>query len=109
MAIVSDRPSTSADSQPAPDMAPHAIPFRTELSLAPLITFWTQTSAYSEFGRGPLPGIVREKVKQAPELARVIEDLSVIGQHKALVELMMNEMFPKALWEQEYGAALYPF
>jgi len=90
-------------------MVPHAIPFRTELSLAPLITFWTQTSAYSEFGRGPLPGIVREKVKQAPELTRVIEDLAVIGQHKALVDLMMTAMFPPAFWEQEYGAALFPF
>ena len=93
MAIVSDSTSTSADSQPAPAAVPRAIPFRTELSLAPLITFWTQTSTYSEFGRGPLPGIVREKVKHAPELTRVIEDLSVIGQHKALVDLMMTAMF----------------
>jgi len=42
-----------------------ALPFRSELSLAPLINFWTQASAYSEFGRGPLPGIIREKVREA--------------------------------------------
>ena len=95
--------------QPAPPAALRGFPFRCELSLAPLITFWTQTSAYSEFGRGPLPGIVREKVKHAPELTRVIEDLSVIAQHKALVDLMMTAMFPPAFWEQEYGAALFPF
>ena len=35
---------------------PAAFPFRCELSLAPLITFWTQLSAYHEFGRGPIPG-----------------------------------------------------
>src|SRR5215475_10020509 len=109
MAIVSDGISTSADSQTAPPAASRGFPFRCELSLAPLITFWTQTSAYSEFGRGPLPGIVREKVKHAPELTRVIEDLSVIAQHKALVDLMMTAMFPPAFWEQEYGAALFPF
>ena len=101
--------STSADPQPAPAADPRAFPFRCELSLAPLITFWTQTSAYQEFGRGPLPGIVREKVRQAPGLAGVIEDLSIIGQHKELVDLMMTAMFPPAFWEQEYGAALFPF
>ena len=85
------------------------LPFRCELSLAPLITFWTQTSAYHEFGRGPLPGIVREKVRHAPELAGAIEDLSIIAKHQELVDLMMSAMFPPAFWEQEYGAALFPF
>jgi len=56
-------------------MDPAAFPFRCELSLAPLITFWTQLSAYHEFGRGPIPGIVREKAREAPELAGLIEDL----------------------------------
>ena len=75
----------------------------------PLISFWTQVSAYSEFGRGPLPGIIREKVRQAPELSAVIDDVSVIGKHRELVDLMMSAMFPPAFWEQEYGAALFPF
>jgi GAF domain-containing protein len=86
-----------------------AFPFRCELSLAPLITFWTQLSAYHEFGRGPIPGIVREKAREAPELAGLIEDLSVIDKHRAFVDLMMTAMFPPAFWEQEYGAALFPF
>ena len=86
-----------------------AFPFRCELSLAPLISFWTQTSAYHEFGRGPMPGIVREKAREAPELAGLIEDLSVIDKHRAFVDLMMTAMFPPAFWEQEYGAALFPF
>src|SRR3989442_3803473 len=86
-----------------------ALPFRTELSLAPLIRFWTQLSAYSELGRGPLPGIVRERIKQAPELSAVIDDVSVIAKHRQLVDLMMSPMSPPAFWEQEYGAALFPF
>jgi len=102
--------SRPEDAQAALAADPKApLPFRCELSLAPLISFWTQTSAYSEFGRGPLPGIVREKVKQTPELTGVIEDLSVIDKHKQLVDLMMTAMFPPAFWEQEYGAALFPF
>jgi hypothetical protein len=88
---------------------PAAFPFRCELSLAPLITFWTQLSAYHEFGRGPIPGIVREKAREAPELAGLIEDLSIVEKHRAFVDLMMTAMFPPAFWEQEYGAALYPF
>ncbi len=89
-----------------PDEA--AFPFRCELSLAPLITFWTQLSAYHEFGRGPIPGLVREKAREAPELAGVIDDLSVIGKHQTFVDLMMTALFPPAFWEQEYGAALFP-
>jgi hypothetical protein len=46
-----------------------------------LITFWTQLSAHHEFGRGPIPGLVREKARAAPELAEVIDDLSVIEKH----------------------------
>jgi len=90
-------------------MDPAAFPFRCELSLAPLITFWTQLSAYHEFGRGPIPGIVREKAREAPELAGLIEDVSVVEKHRAFVDLMMTAMFPPAFWEQEYGAALFPF
>jgi hypothetical protein len=87
---------------------PEAFPFRCELSLGPLITFWTQLSAYHEFGRGPIPGLVREKAREAPELAGAIDDLSVLGRHRTFVDLMMTALFPPAFWEQEYGAALFP-
>ena len=74
-----------------------------------MITFWTQLSAYHEFGRGPIPGLVREKARDAPELAAVIDDLSLIEKHRPFVDLMMSALFPPAFWEQEYGAALFPF
>jgi GAF domain-containing protein len=109
MATVGSLMSGSAAVRAATDAGPGAFPFRCELSLAPLITFWTQLSAYHEFGRGPIPGIVREKAREAPELAEVIEDLSVIEKHRAFVDLMMTALFPPAFWEQEYGAALFPF
>ena len=98
--------TAAAPDAAGPDAA--AFPFRCELSLAPLITFWTQLSAYHEFGRGPIPGLVREKAREAPELAGVIDDLSVIGTHQTFVDLMMTALFPPAFWEQEYGAALFP-
>src|SRR5215471_990683 len=101
--------SPSVDVGARPGEHSTALPFRTELSLAPLVRFWTQLSAYSELGRGPLPGIIRERIKQAPELSAVIDDVSVIAKHQQLVDLMMSAMFPPAFWEQEYGAALFPF
>jgi hypothetical protein len=105
---VRDHLSRSSDLEPAPGADSKPFPFRCELSLQPLITFWTQASAYHEFGRGPLPGIIREKVRHAVGLAGVIDDLSLIERHKELVDLMMTAMFPPALWEQEYAAALLP-
>jgi hypothetical protein len=56
-----------------------------------------------------VPGLVREKAREAPALARVIDDLSLIEEHQALVDLMMTALFPPAFWEREYGAALFPF
>src|SRR5215468_6658919 len=101
--------SPSVDVGARLDAHPTALPFRTELSLAPLVRFWTQLSAYSELGRGPLPEIIRERIKQAPELSAVIDDVSVIAKHQQIVDLMMTAMFPPGFWQQEYGAALYPF
>src|SRR5262250_3618976 len=109
MATVGRSRSESAAGRAATPADPAAFPFRCELSLAPLITFWTQLSAYHEFGRGPIPGIVRQKAREAPELAGLIEDLSVVDKHRAFVDLMMTAMFPPGFWQQEYGAALFPF
>ncbi len=108
MAMVSSAMSGTAAVRDVAGTDASAFPFRCELSLAPLITFWTQLSAYHEFGRGPIPGLVREKAREAPELAGVIDDLSVIGKHQTFVDLMMTALFPPAFWEQEYGAALFP-
>ena len=67
---------------------PAAFPFRCELSLAPLSTFWTQLSAYHELGRGPIPGLVLEKARAAPELAEVIAALSVIEKHRGVAVIV---------------------
>ncbi len=84
-------------------------PFRTELSLAPLLAFWS-----SEFGnvlspKGRFAGIVREEAEKAPELFSPITDLSVIARYRELVDVLMAAVFPPASFEQEFGAALIPF
>src|SRR5258705_8620465 len=89
-----------------PDAA--AFPFRCELSLAPLITFWTQLSAYHEFGRGPIPGLVRAKAREAPELAGVSHHLSGVGKPQTIVGLSVCRLFPPPFCGHEYAAALFP-
>src|SRR5216683_2432084 len=110
MAMVSSAMSGTAAVRDVAGTDASAFPFRCELSLAPLITFWTQLSAYHEFGRGPIPGLVREKAREAPELAGVIDDLSVIGKHQTFVDPMMAA---ERLWlayelilERVYGVEL---
>jgi hypothetical protein len=53
-----------------------------------LITFWTQLSAYHEFGRGPIPDLVREKARAALELAEVIDDLLVIEKYRGVAAIV---------------------
>jgi hypothetical protein len=83
-------------------------PFRCELSLAPLIAFWTR-AAGEPSAKGTLARIVGEQVQRSPELLGTIEDTAVIERHRELVDVLMSAVFPSASWEQEYGAALVPF
>jgi len=112
MASLSQTPqSRSADVQTGleADAIPKGFPFRTELSLAPLLSFWS-----TEFGnvlspKGRFAGIVREEAEKAPELFSPITDLSVIARYRELVDVLMAGVFPPASFEQEFGAALIPF
>ena len=60
-----------------------------------MIPFRTQVSAYHESGRGPIPGLVRENARAAPELAELIDDLSVIEKHR--VGMYMHLHHPLAV------------
>jgi len=85
-----------------------AFPFRTEISLKPLIDFWTR-AADAETAKGALARIVAEEIKKAPELLGTITSSSVIAQHQDLLDVLMTAVFPPALWEQSYGAVMPPF
>ena len=86
-----------------------AIPFRTELSLEPLVRFWTSSATDDCATIGTVARLIREKLEKAPELTRAIDDLAVIDRHEDLVDVLMSAVFAPASWEQEYGAALVPF
>ena len=98
-----------ADIQTALRTQASEFPFRCELSLEPLIAFWTETMAAEGPAKAALARIVADELRRAPELSGTITDVSVIERHRDLVDILMAAVFPRANWEQEYGAAMFPF
>ena len=80
---------------------PRGFPFRSELSLAPLVAFWTRSNTFAP--------IVREEVARTPELGGAITDTAVIARHRKLVDVLMAAIFPPAFFDETFGAALVPF
>lgn len=101
--------SRSADLQAALRAGGKPFPFRTELSLAPLLNFWAQAFGDDTSPKGAFARMVREEAEKAPELCCPITDLSVITRHRNLVDVLMAAVFPPAFFEQEFSAALVPF
>ncbi len=99
----------SSDLQSAITSSAAAFPFSSELSLAPLINFWTKGVGPEQSVRGALARMVEAELRKAPELFEPIQDLSLIARHRELVDVLMAMVFPPVFWQQEYGAALIPF
>lgn len=80
------------DLQPA--LAGADFPFRSEISLRPLIDFWTR-AADGGSAKGALARMVADEVKKAPEL-QGRTSCSAIAQHKELLDVLMTAVFPTA-------------
>ncbi|MDP3768116.1 MAG: GAF domain-containing protein, partial [Dehalococcoidia bacterium] len=100
--------SDSSDLQSAFRAEPSGFPFRCELSLAPLIAFWTRP-ANEGSALGVLAQMVGDDILKASGLLGTITDASVIAEHREIVDVLMAAVFPPASWEQDYGAATIPF
>ncbi|MBI3107189.1 MAG: hypothetical protein HYY95_16760, partial [Candidatus Rokubacteria bacterium] len=100
--------AASADPPSAPCAEPSEFPFRCELSLAPLIAFWTR-SGNEGSALGVLAQMVGDEILKASELLGTFPDASVIAKHREIVDVLMAAVFPPASWEQDYGAATTPF
>jgi hypothetical protein len=80
-------------------------PFRCEFSLRELARYWERRAeAGDSVGR-----LIVERLATAPELLGPIEDRAPLDRHRDLVDLMMLAVFPPALQEEAFGAALVPF
>jgi GAF domain len=99
----------SADLQSALKTDPDSFPFKSELSLAPLLAFWRKKFSDDTSAKGAFIRTVQEQISQVPELLKPITDLGVIERHRALVDVLMAGIFPPAFFEQEFTAVLVPF
>jgi hypothetical protein len=99
----------TADLQAVLKTTPDSFPFKSELSLVPLLTFWAKKFGDDTSAKGAFVRTVREQVEQVPELLSPITDLSVIQRHRALVDVLMGGIFPPAFFDQEFSAVFIPF
>lgn len=84
-------------------------PFRTVLSLEPLIDFWKEIEQGENKVRAGLARHVLHELASTPELRGEISDLSLLEQHHELVELLMSIILPFGSSDQTYAAAILPF
>ena len=91
------------------DAIQETVPLRWELSLAPLVRYWTERFADDEGPTRALVGFLQSEIEKHPELAGTITDPEVLGRHRDLLDLLMAVVFAPASFEREYAAALAPF
>jgi GAF domain len=84
-------------------------PFKSRLSLSPLLDFWEQFLAEGKCGLKSLAPIIRQKLENTPELRGPIDDISILENHQELIDLLMSMVFPPAFWESDCAAAFVPF
>jgi GAF domain-containing protein len=84
-------------------------PFKSRLSLNPLIKFWEGLLAKGECGLGSMAVAISEKLASAPELREPIDDLTILEKRQGLLDLLMTIVFPPAFWETDCAAAFVPF
>ena len=85
------------------------LPFTCELNLAPLIEFWQQPSDQAHPMMQTLSATIQKGIRNAPALLEPITDLSILDDHRELVDSLMSAVFPPASWDTDYTAALIPF
>ncbi|GAB3820640.1 hypothetical protein GCM10028895_21260 [Pontibacter rugosus] len=84
-------------------------PFKTTLSLAPLISYWENKVKHD-------PGCNAERIQELTEMLQgnselmgQIQDTAIIEKHIETVDLLMEDIFPSALWENDLKAVSVPF
>jgi GAF domain-containing protein len=77
-------------------------PFRRVLTLEPLIDYWRKLAEDSTSGKAPLARLVLEELEQAPALLAPLDDLELLQEHTALLELMLCAVIPAAAHERTF-------
>ncbi|MHA6249369.1 GAF domain-containing protein [Pontibacter sp. CAU 1760] len=84
-------------------------PFKTSLSLSPLIAYWENKEKNDPSCNAARVRELADLLRNTPELSSTIEDVSIIEKYMDTVDILMEDIFPSALWENELMAAVVPF
>ncbi|WP_439880042.1 GAF domain-containing protein [Pontibacter sp. MBLB2868] len=84
-------------------------PFDTALSLSPLIAYWEDKIKTDPSCNVDRVRQLAELLRNRPELIGSIHDVSVIEKHIETVDILMEDIFPGALWENNLKAVVVPF
>ena len=89
--------------------APAAFPFRSTLSLEPLIAYWHEQETASNAGVGQLARAIGEQVAQAPWCRGPLADYALLESNCDLVETLMLAVFPPASFATDIRGVVGPF
>ena len=84
-------------------------PFQQRLSLLPVHRFLKGIAQEERTPRQTLAGIVLKELEKAPELLEPIDDPGVLREHRNILDLVLNIIFPAATWESDCCAVFAPF
>ncbi|MFA6222848.1 MAG: GAF domain-containing protein [Desulfomonilaceae bacterium] len=84
-------------------------PFKTVLSLKPLIDFWNRTITSSDASWGLSQDELNSRLEEAQELLEPITDFSALERHQPVIKTLMSAVFPRAFWEAQVAGAFIPF
>ncbi len=85
------------------------VPFRSTLSLNPLLDFWRKNISPKCSYMAEMFHEFEQQLQQIPELEDSIEDPSILKEHHDLLMPLMSVIFPASSWETEIVGALVPF
>lgn len=86
-----------------------SFPYRSTLSLMPLISYWEEALSDGNEIDGLLALRVIEQLNAAPELRKPIHDRELLQNHQSLIDLLMTVVFPPATIRRIFGAAITPY
>ena len=100
---------SSGAAAPAVTTTPSAFPFRSSLSLAPLVDYWHEREHSANAGVAQLARSVRELVGQVPWVHEPVDDYVLLKANSDLIETLMLAIFPPASLASDISAAVGPF
>lgn len=84
-------------------------PFRSVLSLEPLLDFWRKNVAPVCSHMGSMFEVFEGRINETPALKGAIEDVSILENYQDLLIPLMSVVFPPASWNTEVSGALTPY